>query len=244
MLDTFIGSEDGVPFSVPNHKPPLVEDKCILEKLEMPDYIQALERPDPGDPGTVVHLGLKGFRLPGIELEPILRVVICRWPLDIGGEARWKWDFEPMNKDPEKKDSCVVIYWADVPMNPGEVRDMAFTYGLNGITALAGDQGPQLGLFAPRAVRAGDEFTATAYLKRPMGDTPVELVLPDGFTLVGDARAVQPVKDGGDYSQVSWRVKSGLAGDFKLQARHGKIHVSREIETLPIGAKNKKSIFD
>jgi hypothetical protein len=239
MLDTYIGSDDGVPFSVPGRKPPLVDDLCVLQKLEIPDYIQALERPDPANPGTVAHLGLKGFTLPDVALEEPAEVVICRWPKEAGGQyARWKWEFEPINKVPTDKDSCVVLYWFAQMMNEGETREMAFTYGLNAISSEESTQGPKLGLYAPARVRAGDEFTATVYVKRPQADKPVELVLPAGFTLLGGEPA-QAVKPGGEYSQVSWRVRTGATGQYTLTASHGGVRVKRDVSVV-----NKKSIFD
>lgn len=239
MLDTYIGSNDGVPFSVPGRKPPLVEDLSVIKKLEIPDYVQALEFPDPGNPGTVAHLGLKGFQLPHVALEEPDEVVLCRWA---GQNVRWKWEFEPMNKDPKNKDSCVVLYWPYLPMNADESRDMAFTYGLNAISSETGPEPapdkPKLGLFAPGTVRASEVFTVTGYIKRPQLDQPVELELPPGFELLDDNKA-QAVKPGGDYSQVSWRVKAGATGQYGLAIHHGPARVQRELTVA-----NKKSIFD
>ena len=66
MLDTFIGANDGVPFAVPGSegKPDrLVDTMEIFEQKDIPDYIQALERPDLNNPGTVAHCGLKLRRI-------------------------------------------------------------------------------------------------------------------------------------------------------------------------------------
>src|SRR5207248_1216500 len=70
MLDTFIGANDGVPFVIPGQPGLLTKFRDFGEK-QIPDYVEALERPDLKDPGTVAHLGLKGLHLPGLELEPI-----------------------------------------------------------------------------------------------------------------------------------------------------------------------------
>jgi hypothetical protein len=239
MLDTYIGSDDGVPFSVPGRDPPLVEDLCVLNKLQIPDYIQALERPDPANPGTVAHLGLKGFTLPDVALEEPSEVVICRWPKEAGGQyARWKWEFEPINQVPTDKDSCVALYWSALMMNEGETREMAFTYGLNAISSEENTQGPKLGLYAPGRVRAGDEFTATVYVKKAQADKPVELTLPAGFVLLSGEPS-QSIKAGGEYTQVSWRVRAGATGDYTLTAGHDGVRVKRDVSVV-----NKKSIFD
>ena len=86
MLDTYIGANDGVPFVIPGQPGLLTKFQDFGEK-QIPDYIEALERPDLKDPGTVAHLGLKGLHLPGLELEPIHRMLICRWT---SSEQRWE----------------------------------------------------------------------------------------------------------------------------------------------------------
>ena len=68
-VDTFIGTQDGVPFSIPGQRRLLTKPQAFPEK-QVPDYIQALERPDLTDPGTVAHVGLKGLRLPGVTRPP------------------------------------------------------------------------------------------------------------------------------------------------------------------------------
>jgi hypothetical protein len=127
-------------------------------------------------------------------------------------------------------------------MTSGETREMAFTYGLNAISSDTGPEPspdkPKLGLYAPRTVRTGDEFTVTAYVKRPQADKKVELELPAGFELVSGDRA-QAVKPEGDYSQVSWRVKAGMTGEYTLAVSHGPAQVKRELTVA-----NRKSIFD
>jgi hypothetical protein len=242
MIDTYIGSNDGVPFSVPGHNPPLVADLAILDKGKVPDYIQALEFPDLADPGTIAHIGLKGFRLPDVDhLEEPDKVVLCRWPHDFGGrDARWDWEFESIHKDPNNPDSCIVVYWPYIQMRGHEKRDMAFTYGLSGISSDLGDgkkKGPQLGIFANRGVRPGDVFTVTGFVKNPLPNKPVRLELPDGLSLVSDAEQMPEAK--GDMSQVSWKVKAEKTGKYKLEVTHGESSVKRDLEVSP-----KKSIFD
>src|SRR5262249_56217324 len=72
--------------------------------------------------------------------EPIEKMVICRWPKN--SEARWgggkgpgEWKYEPMDQNPNAKDSAVVLYWAQTNMKPDEHRNLAFTYGLGRITS-------------------------------------------------------------------------------------------------------------
>ncbi len=241
MLDTFIGTEDGVPFSVPGRQPPLVTKKAILAKQDIPDYIQALEHPDLQNPGTVAQLGLKGIRLPDSELEPVTEVVICRWPLERGPEVRWSWDYEDMDKEPDRKDSCVVLIWAPHEMNPGEVREMAFTYGLGQISSAFGEKAGQLALYAPGSVRPGDQFTVTAFAKSPKMTEPMQLKLPEGLVLADDKEtADKPVPAEGQYGQVSWRVKAVKEGKYDLEVEHGGATAKRPLTV----SEKKRTLFD
>jgi hypothetical protein len=211
LLDTFIGANDGVPFTVPGRRG-LLEDMQWFGQKDMPDYVQALESGDPKNPGTVAHLGLK---LP--DVEPVERLLIAAWPGN--KEVRWDWEPQPMNRDPQKKDSSVALYWAEVEMNPGEKRQMAFTYGLNTISGEGGEV--PLGLTAGGDFRPGHDFTVTAYVKKPQPGQAVRLGLPAGLNFAPGSEAEQKVEQGGDYTQVSWRVRAAAAGDYALEATSG-----------------------
>src|SRR5206468_5155225 len=76
LLDTFIGANDGVPFLIPGQR------ELCNTKLEfpagatIPDFIQALEKEDLTNPGTVAQLQLKV----GGGLEPPTRVTLGAYP--------------------------------------------------------------------------------------------------------------------------------------------------------------------
>src|SRR6516225_10843484 len=186
LLDTYIGANDGVPFTIPGERGFLTKSKEILQK-QIPDYIEVVENPDnPNDQGTVVRMGLKGIKLPGVDyLEDIQSMRICRWPVDIGKDVRWSWEMEDMDKDPQNKDSCVVLYWAWQEMNPNEVRQMAFTYGLSklDISGAGGDDTPPaptetaMAMSVPGQVLVNSEFVVTAYLWRTKAGQKVSIVL-------------------------------------------------------------------
>jgi hypothetical protein len=215
LLDTFIGANDGSPFVIPGHLG-LLDSMRIFSQKEIPDYVEALEHADLLNPGTVAHLGLKGLRAPDRHgLEPILSMRICRYPQN--SEVRWDWDPEPINKNPEKKDSCVVLYWAYDDMNPGHVREMAFTYGLNAVSSGDG----QIGLTVGGSFKPGGEFTVTAYVKDPKPGQKVKLDLPSGLVLLEGESAEKDIEPGGDYSQVSWRVRADAIGTFRATVTSG-----------------------
>jgi hypothetical protein len=209
MLDTFIGANDGVPFTIPG-QPGLLTTKRDFGEKQIPDYVEALERPDLKDPGTVARLGLKGLKLPGIDLEPIHSMTICRWP---GSTVLW--ELSEKEKQPIDDDSCVFLYWAERPMAPREVRHMAFTYGLGTISVSGANT---LGLTAGGSFRPGGVFTVTAYVKNPTERQKVKLALPAGLTFLEGEEAEKAVEPAGDYSQVSWRVRSGDSGTYTVRA--------------------------
>jgi hypothetical protein len=230
MLDTFIGSNDGVPFVIPG-QPGLLDTKRVFSEKEIPDSISALEFPDPKNPGTVAQMGLK-LR----ESEPIHKMIICKWP---GSAVRWEWDpIEAMNVDPPKGqtgDSCVVLYWPYRKMEPRETRVMKFTYGLGTVSST----GSKLGLLAHGSTRPGGVFTITALVKNPTAGQKVKIELPEGLSLEGDQPAEQSVDSVGRDTQLSWRVRAGSkTGDYKIIVTSGAV---TEQVTVKI---KEKSLFD
>jgi hypothetical protein len=213
MLDLFIGANDGVPFVIPG-RPGLLDTKQEFAEGQVPDYVEALERPDLKDPGTVAHLGLKGIHLPGVTLEPIHSVLVCRFE---SSEAHWKPD-EDARLPIKGTDSCVYLYWDYRPTAPGEKRHFAFTYGLGKLSVGGASR---LGLTAGGSFRPGGTFTVTAYVNSPRAGQAVKLELPAGLTLLPGQDAEQKVTGGGDYSQVSWRVRGDALGEHTIRATSG-----------------------
>jgi hypothetical protein len=178
MLDTFIGANDGVPFAIPG-RPGLLDTMETFDQKDIPQYIEALEYPDPKKPGTVARVGLKL----GDRFEPIEKMLICRWP----GNNKIRWEIQPYESmqpkkdDPNSKgDSCVVLYWGYLQMNAGETREFAFTYGLGSISSVAGESGGDsgtLGISVGGDFRRGKEFTATVYVGKPTAGQEVKLEL-------------------------------------------------------------------
>jgi hypothetical protein len=219
MLDTFIGTNDGVPFAIPGQRGLLTTMRRFDQK-EIPDYVQALERADLKDPGTVAQIGLK---LPGLKLhaddpdpDPMESLLICRWPGN--SEALWDWKPQAMNDPPDKKDSCVTMYWAVERMSPQGKRAMVFSYGLGTLSSTSA----QLALTVGGAFRPGGTFTVTAYVKNPQEGQRVRIELPPGLALLPGEAAEQPVsRDPGGYSQVSWRVRADAPGRYPVRATSG-----------------------
>jgi hypothetical protein len=224
MLDTYIGANDGVPFTIPGRKG-FMNTKADFDTKQIPDYVEVIEKPeDPKDLGTVARLGLRHLRLPRVQLEDMERLLICRWP---GNRARWEID-EPqsMDADQENKDSCVLMYWPYLSMNPKDRRDVGFTYGLGtleiGPAGSSGDAGPALALSVPASVPPETEFVVTAYVWRGKKGDTVKLDVPAGLKLASGESDEKTIEtEGGARSQVFWHLRSGRTGTYTLQATSG-----------------------
>lgn len=216
MLDTFIGSNDAVPFAIPG-QPGLMNTMIdSANTKDIPDFVQALERPNLADPGTTAHLGIKlpsDVGLGGPALEPVHRFVICRWPGN--PEIRWQFPAAVMAGD-----SCVLLYWDYRRMQAGEKRAMAFSYGL-GMVGGDADRSSLALTYGPSRLTIGDVFTITAYVKNPGASQGVTLRLPPGMTLHGRSPATQTLGPAaGGISQVSWKVAiaaNAEASDYSLR---------------------------
>ena len=213
MLDTYIDPNDGAPFVVPGQG--LITNKKTIQK-DIPDYIQVLENNDLKNPGTVVHIGLRGFTIPFTDIVPeqVEKVLLTHWP---GNHARWQIDESAMNEPPDNPDSCVVLYWPILRMNPGEVRELAYTYGLNAISSEASGNA-KLSLTAGGSFRPGKEFTVTAYVNDAAANQDVELRLPDGLELAPEETAKKTITEAARVAQVSWKVRSNRVGDYAVEA--------------------------
>jgi hypothetical protein len=218
LIDTFIGANDGVPFTIPGKKS-FVDTKAEFSGKDIPDYIEAIENPnDPQNPGTVARMGLRHFALPGIELEDMEKLRICRFP---GPNVGWgDWPVESMKPDSnknEKGDSCVVMYWPYKDLDPGQTRHVAFTYGLGSL-----EIGGTLALSVPASVQPNSEFVVTAYVWDAEKGDKVKLIVPPGLKLADGESAEKPLEEGGARSQVFWRLRSGPSGEYLLEATTGK----------------------
>jgi hypothetical protein len=226
LLDTFIGSRDGVPFLIPGKE--TLCDTIYEQRLRsaVPDFLEAAENDDLAKPGTVAHLCLR----PGTRMEAPERVVLGAWPDEKHKEAaadargaRTRWEVPPLSMK-TADDSAVTMYWPVKTLGAGKRREVGFTYGLG---TLAGDTGQGRlavsvgGSFAPRGT-----FSVVAQVKRPAAGEKLSLDLPTGFTLPAEVHPTQAVPSVPDeasrgISVVTWKVRAPeKAGtDFSLKVR-------------------------
>jgi hypothetical protein len=239
MLDTYIGSNDGVPFTIPNHKGLCDTLYDFKTPQEVPDFIQALEHPDIASPGTIAQVQFKVSS----DIEPPSRVTLGAWPDGNIGEALYgavnardprkspyqqfltKWDVPliTMKKMTElavgnSADSCVVMYWPEAMLNAGATRVVGFSYGLG---AVGSNKEGQLGLTVGGSLTLNGEFSITAYVTNPAPGQTVTLHLPKALLLrEGEAKQVVPaVPDGSarPISTVTWKVHALEAGSHEIQ---------------------------
>jgi hypothetical protein len=238
VLDTFIGSNDGVPFTIPGASGLCNTSRDFDKPESVPDFIQALEHPSLEKPGTVAHLTL---RLGG-RLDAPDRVTLGRWinQLQWGAFEKPHVDW-PFPVRPMRDDSGVVLYWNEKEVAAGGHRELGFAYGLGNVSS--GEGGGKLGLTVGGSFRPGDEFTVTAYVNEPLPRQTVSLELPRGLTRVdGEAtQNVPPLPDGAASrnSPVTWKVKSARPGRFTLRVRASNGVTQSQIVTI-----SSKGIFD
>jgi len=227
LLDTYIGANDGVPFTIPGDKDLCDTFKDFKTASEVPDFISALERQDVKNPGTVAHVSLKV----GGDLEPPSRVTLGAWPnadlvkVDPNTKAARQntgWDVPVMSmqepvlksKDNPNGDSAVTLYWNQEDLARDKTRVVGFAYGLGSVT---GDTGKgTLGLSSGGELIAEKEFTLTAYVKDPVPNQTVTLSLPPSLVLTAGSKERQDVPLSGSVSTVTWHVKPLKSGKFSM----------------------------
>ncbi len=219
LLDTYIGSNDGVPFLIPGQDQ-LCDTQKDLQGKSVPDYLQALESEKQGQPGVIARLQLKvnGLEAPG-------RVTLGAYPdPKLGekmGDRRCRqqgtlWDV-PVYDISIFHDSAVTMYWDAKPLAAGTSREVGFAYGLGDV---ASSEGGKLRLTTGGDFTPGGEFTVTAEISQPVAGQTVTLTLPDGLKLADGGDLKRPVPAGSDERHlpvVTWKVKAAATGKYTLQ---------------------------
>ena len=234
MLDTFIGQNDGVPFTIPGEKQLCETSKDFSRPDDVPDFVEALEHANLKDPGTVARVQL---RL-GSRIEPPSRVTIGAWPDpdlrkrdDRCSQEKTFWEVPvlPINAikevrpKEEEGDSAVVLYWDAKPLPAGGLREVGFAYGLGQVASGDKDAAGRLALSVGGNFKPGGEFTLAALVQNPKRDEELSLDLPEGFHLLGGeaTQKVPEVKRGAERatSPVTWKIKAGSAGSYQLKVK-------------------------
>lgn len=210
MLDTLIGANDGVPFVLPERADLVTTGALVgVKTKDLPDFVQAFERPDFKNPGTVAHLGVKvSAHIATVEAPDSL--LFSYWP---GGNAPWSYPVRNMGMD-----SAIGLYWNEAVVEPGDERRVGFTYGLAKVST--GKSGGKLGLTAGGSFKTGGTVTVTAYLDRDLKRPTVTLTVPDGLKLASGVRAQQTItiRPNDPYGRATWRLVCERAGQYTVKA--------------------------
>jgi len=210
MLDTLIGGNDGVPFVLPERADLVTTGALVGAKTkDLPEYVQAFERPDFKDPGTVAHLGVR-VSAHIATVEPPDSMLFSHWP---GSEAPWTYPIQNMGRD-----SAIGLYWVEAAVEPGGERRGGFTYGLAKVAS--GKSGGKMGLTAGGSFKTGGTITVTAYLDRDLKRPTVTLTVPDGLKLAAGARAKQTVtiRPNEPHGRAAWRLVCERPGQYTVKA--------------------------
>jgi hypothetical protein len=219
MIDTFIGTNDGVPFYIPGRKE-IIDKPVELSGEKVPDTILALEKPDLSDPSMmVVQIGL----VPpsgSASVRPDA-VAVTHWPgirtaADPVQHLDRVWFYGRAKSF--GNDSALVLAWLPVEIAPGKQRTFEYTYGLG---SLSGGN-PELNLAAFGPFIPGELFQVSAFVKNAKAGQIVTLKLPDGLALAQGEAAEKPVEPqaGVSITKVDWKVKpsADFGGKATLQA--------------------------
>jgi hypothetical protein len=228
LLDTYIGGNDAVPFTIPGAAelcdtmqdlPRQAKDK------KLPDFLQALEKPNLAKPGTIAHVRLK---LEGLETPE--RVTLGAWPNEklrvrdrhaAGPGTLWDVPLLPL-KALDLNDSAITIYWKEQALKPGGQREVGFEYGLWSLAS----KGSRLAATVDGAFRPDGELTVIAYVNRSASaptDESVALIVPESFKLLeGDKTQnvpALPKEVRSDNYPITWKVRAGPTGTYQLTVR-------------------------
>ncbi len=200
QLDTLIGGNDGVPFTVPGYTGLVNTFADFRQAKDVPDFIQALERPNLKSPGTVAHLTLKV----GPHIEPPSRASLTYWP---GNSLAW--DIPVRNL---AGDSAVILYWPEKTLKAGATRTIGFSYGLGNVSS-----NDKLGVTLGGSFEPGQNFTVTAYVENPIAGQTLKLDLPEGLSRSEGAETQSVALGNGKTSIVTWKVVVERTGEFRLK---------------------------
>jgi hypothetical protein len=204
-VDTLIGNNDGVPFTVPGLGF-VAAWADFTEPAKVPDFVQALETGSLRDPGTIVHISLKV----GGGIEAPSRVTLCHWSRN--------GDLSNIRPVPMGSDSAIIMVWPDQMLVAGQSREMGYGYGLGSVSAT--DPGGTLGVTLGGNFDIGQSFTVTAYVNKPVANQTVALELPPGLQRIkGEETQRVATPTIGTTSIVSWEAKVLQTGVFPVKVR-------------------------
>jgi hypothetical protein len=203
MVDTLIGSNDGVPFMVPGRQGLVHLSEDYLAPV--PPYIQAIERPDPLDPGAVVHMTFRGG-----DATPPDRLVIDHWPGSYG-----PYEFYRGPRQSWGNDSAVGLYW-DLELAPGAVRRCTYLYGLGGMSSLSSGNA-RISLTVRKTAVAGEPFFLAGRVFGAAPGSRVRLEAPESVSSQDPFEQDVELDESAAFAFVGWEASCLKTGKKSLR---------------------------
>jgi hypothetical protein len=206
-MDTYVIDNDGCLFAAPSTHPGKILDGVELKDKQLPDVLQALQRPDLKNPGFVANYTLKF----GKRLEGPNRVVVTQ----LGRLAPDGWNVIPA---PAMGDSAMGMFWDPQKLPPNGKRELVYAYGV-GVASNPESEG-RVNLALGGSFEPNKQFTITAYVEDPLPGQTLTLELPKGMERV-EGKELQPVPPPGDEGAglVLWKARVLETGTFPLRVR-------------------------
>jgi hypothetical protein len=124
LVDTLIKNNDGCTFLVPG-KDELIDTSADFKGNQVPQSIEALEKPSRRKPGRTARFTLRRKGASGLDdFEGPARFCITRWRFGYESPDRWDVPVEDMEND-----SAVVLYWDQQNLKAGQTRICGYAYG-------------------------------------------------------------------------------------------------------------------
>jgi hypothetical protein len=208
-IDMLINNNDGALYASPTTHPGKVLNGVSLKEKELPEYVQALERPNLQDPGFVAYLTLKHGT--SAKVEGPNRIVLTN--LGALGNGQWEVPAQPAG------DSACALYWPAQTLAPGQKREMVWAYG-GGVASNIDNEG-KVALALGGSFEPGKLFTVTAYVDDPLPSQTLALELPPGMVRV-EGKELQPVPPPSPEtgtSLVLWKARVLETGTFDVKVR-------------------------
>jgi hypothetical protein len=235
MIDTYIGANDGVPFTVPG-QPGIVTRALDLRGKTIPDFIQVLEKPSLTDPGVLINVTLAGA-----DTTPPERLVISGYP---GANAEWDYLANVggvgalLGRDGKVGgDSAIGLFFPVEVLQPNARRSIVTYYGLGAISSVE-TRNSKLGLsVSTKGVDEGSQFWVVATIGNPRADQRVTLILPPQLEVV-EGQITQSVapEANAEFTTRSWLVRAKSSGsEIKFSVKLDPDNVLEE-KTLDIFA--------
>jgi len=175
VLDTYLGTNDGAPFSIPSIG--IVTTDTMLTGEKIPDFWYALDNVKQPTISAIGVLKVDGYPLPK-------KVLFTNWP-NLYYSKQWIPKLQEGRKFKSSiitgTDSACAIYWGPVTVSAGETYKCCFLYGIYGITLQSAEL-VDIAVAVPKKVKQGSNFVVTCDIQNktdlPIDTLEVELTLP------------------------------------------------------------------